>query len=365
MKGGFSFCGVDIADIGLTYVPETSAIYSPYSGAAFNVSASTDGTMDGGLFYGTTLKPKEFTLRCIFEDSDVRGGIMSEVLNLFSRGRTGKLVFKNRDWLWWNATVTSTVDTSRFTNYMNGFVSVTLTAYYPFARSDIISLTGEEDEAFAKDLKNNSGIIAADKMPAIPEVFGNSTEFAVYNPGTETAKCAISIAGDLTDGIVITNSTTGQTCELRGINTGSKKLIIDSMNGKTILYNSENGSKENAYLYHRGGFIDLAPGTMAFRDITVYLPTGNDRTYVIESGRDNIRVTEELAGKWMINTDIQLQLKGVWRNTSLQTVKYKPTPFEERYTVDVVDNVNMITVTKNTPSVTIDSLEFNFKPTFR
>lgn len=401
MTGGFSFCGTDIASIGLVYVPETSSMYAPYSGATFNVNASTDGTGNGGYFYGTTLKPKEFTLRCLFEDHDVRNGIVSKVMNLFKRGRTGKLVFKTYEWLWWNATVTNVVDTTKFTNYMNGFITITLTAYYPFARSDIKAIpdfnTNNDDRTLetikeefetawtnacmgnaravsipqlsdekntalseAKSLieriRQNSEFITITRMPHAAET--DERLVYIYNGGTERACCAIKIQGDFTDGIVFKNKTTGQECTIQGIDTGTKEIIVDSLNGKVVLHDPTGNETTNAYLYHRGGFIDLAPCGGLIRDIPI--STGeNARTFTI---RNNVLdVDESFIGKFV--TRASSNMKKIV-NVDNGVVTLDGTLANARSTVDIVDQMNEILITKKGSS-TIDSIEFIYRPAFR
>lgn len=123
------FDGVDIEDIGLEYAPDNrnTQVYNPADWAVHE--QSFDG-YNGGYFFGTTVKPKTFTLRCFYEDSHVSDGIMTKVWRTFKRGRTGRLVFKNRPWLWYNATVVD-VDATNMLNYKNGIVTITLRAYYP------------------------------------------------------------------------------------------------------------------------------------------------------------------------------------------------------------------------------------------
>jgi len=78
----------------------------------------------------------------------------------------------------------------------------------------------------------------------------------MYNPGTENAPCAIEIAGDVGGGIIIANATTGQKCEVVGLNTSNNDyIIVDSLSGKVL---DNNG--DFAFLYHDNGFIDLASG---------------------------------------------------------------------------------------------------------
>ena len=93
MKGGFSFCGVDIADIGLEYAPDNKDTYVYKPGEAEVHEEIFDGH-DGGYIYGATKRPKEFILRCYFEDKNIAEGIMARAYNLFKIGKSGKLLLQ-------------------------------------------------------------------------------------------------------------------------------------------------------------------------------------------------------------------------------------------------------------------------------
>ena len=132
MIGGFSFCGVDIDTLGLEYAPDNSNTYV-YKPSLWNMDEDSFESHDGGYFYGTSVRPKDFSLRCIYQDTHVGHGGMTKLFHLFSRGKTGRLIFQKRPWCWYTATVVS-VDISQMRNYMNGIVTINLRAYYPFAR---------------------------------------------------------------------------------------------------------------------------------------------------------------------------------------------------------------------------------------
>ena len=104
MQGGFSFCGVDIAKFGLEYVPPLDQTYV-FGGAPYEVHQETFDAHHGGYFYGTTVQPKDFTLKCLYQDLHIAHGSLTAIENFFRRGKTGRLVFAQRDWLWYTATV--------------------------------------------------------------------------------------------------------------------------------------------------------------------------------------------------------------------------------------------------------------------
>lgn len=141
-SGGFSFCNVDCAKFGLTYAPDLNDTFV-YKNSVHNIYDEEIPAKYGGLYYGTNPKPKEFNLRCYFEQKHLNHGDIDVVLNFFKIGKTGRLVFDTRDWMWYSATVVN-VDISP-TNLMNGLIVIRFKAYYPFARTDLRYAYDEND----------------------------------------------------------------------------------------------------------------------------------------------------------------------------------------------------------------------------
>ena len=269
MQGGFSFCGVDIAKFGLEYVPSLDQTYV-FAGSNYEVHQETVDAHDGGYFYGTTMQPKDFSLRCYFQNQSINSGVLDTIESFFYRGRTGKLVFQHRDWMWYTATVVR-IDTSNIVNRYNGFVTIDLRAYYPYARHDYIGID-QDVNMLSTYIARNSGLLLNKHTP-ITE-FDNVSEdqsILLYNGGTEKAGVAIALSGDAGDGVTITNNTTGQTAKFIAFTSektnNGKMVISDAINGKTIL--SDGSTSERAFMYHDYGFIDLAPSYPIFRDLYV------------------------------------------------------------------------------------------------
>lgn len=301
MQGGFSFCGVDIAKFGLEYVPPLDQTYV-FGSAPYEVHQETFDAHHGGYFYGTTVQPKDFTLKCFYQDLHIAHGSLAAIENFFRRGKTGRLVFEHRDWLWYTATVVN-VDLSDLRNYRNGFVTITLRAYYPFARHDFVSLGSEN--MFNYYIAANSGLLSDEDTPTTS--FNNITEnmsFKLYNGGSERAGVAIALAGDSgEDGVTITNHTTGQTAKFvafdKATTSDSDKYIVsDGINGKTVL--TDGTTSERGFLYHDHGFIELVPSYPIERDVYVAYNAGSNRVSVIgvEIGDDVIGRHILLSGEY-------------------------------------------------------------------
>lgn len=271
MRGGFSFCGVDIADLGLEYAPALGNTYVFGAGEVSVQQEEFEG-QDGGYFYGTTVKPKDFVLRCFFQDEHIAHGIISRIDGFFRRGRTGRLVFDKRDWLWYTATVIN-VDVKDLKNYKNGFITITLRAYYPFARHDYLGISTAN--AYSDYLQKNSGLLKNSVMPgtAADAPLNENINMLLYNGGTEPASVAIAIAGNAGEAVTtIRNKTTKQTCGFVAFTKADttdagKYILLDGINGKTLI--TDGTESEYGFMYHDHGFIELAPSFPIERNVSV------------------------------------------------------------------------------------------------
>lgn len=196
--GGFSFCGVDIADLDLMYAPDQQNTFV-FGQTAYKMNEQIFEAHDGGYYYGATAQPKDFSLRCVYLNEHViLSGLMTKVNDLFRIGRSGRLIFDKRPWCWYNATVTN-VDTKQMMNATNGVITITMRAYYPFSRTDKTQIDGEDDP-YKEDLLVNSGVLVGTgcnltkDFAASGAITGQQT-FAILNPGTQLAKGCIEIAG--------------------------------------------------------------------------------------------------------------------------------------------------------------------------
>lgn len=114
-----------------------------------------------------------------------------------------------------------------------------------------------------------TGLLPAAMTPAPPSV--SSTRFLLYNPGTERAHTVIRIAGNVGDGMLIRNLTTGQRCKIVNLTDESllpgAHLELDSRMGQTCIVLGD--SRELAFAMHDEGYIELAPCTPFERSIAI------------------------------------------------------------------------------------------------
>lgn len=386
---GFSFCGVPITRFGLQYVPQLKDTYF-YDSHVYNLNEQQFAAHDGGYFYGATVQPKLFTLRCYFYDTFVNSGMLAKVGDFFHRGKTGKLVFEKRDWMYYEATVVG-LDLAYLTSKYNGFVTITMKAYYPFARSDKLSL--EQQDFVSGNIVNNSALILQNKMPSTVIVsqdqqpLSEQTNFILYNGGLQKAACTILIKGDFGDGVTIENKTTGQKCTFLKSNEldGQQYLLCDSLNGKVI---ATDGTKsEYKFICHDDGFIDIQKGGPIDRNVII---TTNKDDSLINSYQ---LFSDDSLGKYVyiINPesndvdlvhDDQQALNATWAKitrvvdgtnayadyaisgtTVNKEFKVNMSSDKMSFYTDIV-RMNQLVITPKS-SMTITRLQFIYKPTFK
>lgn len=352
MRGGFTFRGVDIADLGLEYAPDISNTYV-FDEAEYKISEQSFDGHHGGYYYGSTVQPKVFTLRCYFEEKHVNKGVMTKIGRLFERGVSGRLVFAKRPWVWYMATVVVKPQL-QMTNYENGLVTLQLKAYYPFGRCDDLGCD-DLDET----MEGATALINTTKVPAVEAVTDGETlteqkTILLYNGGTERAAVAIELAGDVDEGVTIANSTTGQKCHFVALSNAAtssvgKYLVCDGMNGKTIL---TNGTKsELAFLYHDYGFIDLEPAYPIRRNIQASYTAGSTEVYC-EGGAGTTGQYIWLDGSWrqiMLSDEVSLTVLPVPENSGSEETE--------------IVTMNEITITPDS-TMALTRLNFRYKPTF-
>lgn len=114
-----------------------------------------------------------------------------------------------------------------------------------------------------------TGLLPAAMTPVPPSI--SSTSFLLYNPGTERAHTVFRIAGNVGDGMLIRNLTTGQRCKV--VNLTDETLLpgahleLDSRMGQTRI--ALGNSCELAFAMHDEGYIELDPCTPFERSIAI------------------------------------------------------------------------------------------------
>ena len=384
MTGGFTFCGVDISTIGLEYAPELEDTYV-YSPAKPRVHEETFDGHNGGYFYGISREPKEFVLRCFFEETEIDRGIMAKIMNLFREGRSGKLVFERRPWCYYRATVTN-LDTTGITNYLNGIVTITMKAYYPYGQSDVMAVQRTSKDYYR--IMANTAFFPDETM--IPQIafcqkrpMTEATEILLANPGNEYAPLGIEIAGDVGDGVVITNHTTNQVCKFVAMSEsefdGEKNFVyLDGASGKCT--SVKNTTTKIAFLYHDLGFITLAPAFPAKRDLRIV--TQDDMVYSVSKLYDRNRgetregLEDELKGHYLWLNNGWHEITGIGQDLDDTDPNFLTVAARNEHHIQLKDKVpngisentmafkmNRLTV-EPVSTMNLTRLKFIYKPTF-
>lgn len=368
MRSSFSFCGVDVKSIGLEYAPETKDTYV-YAPAVSNVHEETFEGHDGGYSYGASKEPKTFTLRCFYEEEHVAHGLMARVQNLFRVGKKGMLIFERRPWCYYYATVTE-VNIEDMRNYLNGIITITMKAYYPFARGlSVVNPLTEEEHLFCNERTDpyhteameNTALL--DKAYMVPQTsFTNVTEdtYLLYNPGTERAKVDIVISGDAGDGVTINNRTTRQASRYVVFSDDDGDVHTDGISGKTYTIDQE-GKHQISFLYHDYGFIELEPAYPILRELHVFCNgttvTATNMLYQHEDEK------EWYVGKYIyIGTDETGDWHKIRECTDKHTLILETSGQNCLCTTSVV-MMNEIYV-KPSQGTNINKLSFIYKPTY-
>ena len=361
IRGGFSFCGIDIADLGLNYAPEKEDTYV-YRPTDVTVHEETFDGHDGGYLYGISKQSKEFILRCYFEDSAIDHGIMERIYNLFRTGKSGKLVFSRRPWCYYYATVTS-LPHPELSNYLNGLITITMKASYPFARSDFMY---SEPDDIQHDLVmkstamlDNASMVPDTSFSSLTSPISGDNLILLHNPGTERAPVSIMVSGDAGLGVVIRNKTTGQECKIVAMDKAhtsniQKAVYLDGINGNTsVISMTGEGASSSGFVYHDSGFIQLEPAYPCIREIFVRA-SSTDRITLVNT------LYEDVVGQYIFIDDNWYRIE---EQIDSQTLRLNDAIFTEGTNATVITKMNEIEVV---PIDTMDltHLSFLYKPTF-
>lgn len=354
MHASFSFCGTDIEDLGLNYAPEIENTYV-LKPAATTAHYETFEGHNGGYLYGAWSEPKVFILRCYFEEKSIESGIMQKIYSLFKVGRSGKLIFSRSPWCYYYATVTEPIE-ENFTNYLNGYIIIHMKAMYPYARSDIYQ--NSYTEKYHDQMMRNTAVFESEEM-LLPDIYTNITEtktIILANQGTVNAALGIAIAGDTGTGVIISNTTTGQTCKVIAVSKAkttdvNREIVIDPISGKTMLVG--NGYQKMSFVNHEYGFLELEHSFPAIRDI-----------YIHSAGSNQINVSSilkgDLFGKYIFASGSWRKIIEIPDEHTLRVDSKVPAKNMEK---TMIVSMNEIVISP-VSSMDIDSLRFIYKPTY-
>lgn len=273
--------GIPLSAYGFYYVPDNKEWHRWQS--EFKVSEKIVDSQDGGSRYGVSIQPKDFNIRCYFED--IPEHQLDAGLLLLHNKEAGQIRFGERD-ITYTVSAYKPADVTKYTSHsglVSGLVTFYMRAYYPFGLMP--SRYWDADEVYENPfIVAHTTILPEIELPPnplnvrdileLPDLTPMTAQWTHYelNGGNAKADTIIRIAGDVGSGITIYNKTTKQTCRVVGLTeteTNDKgPLTLDSRTGEVYLsWLDSDAIKWPGYRYHDRGFIQLAPSMPAFRDI--------------------------------------------------------------------------------------------------
>jgi hypothetical protein len=239
-------------------------------------------------------------------------------------------------------------------NRRNGFVTIQLTAFWPFGFTDYDCL----EDYYGNDMIDNSGILPEDLMPdrEFNSITTGST-ILLYNGGTEYARCSIDIAGNVGSGLTLFNRATNQECGFKGLNAGSatKYVHLDGINGSCYWVSGDSDNSKPAFIYHDYGFIDLAPNS-PIRDIVVSGESGTNTLTI-----DGVYADETLIGQYIYCDGKYRKIVNVTDGDEIVVNSNLSNTVSEEDTV--ITDLNEIVLTPAS-TVNLSLLRFDYKHTF-
>ena len=363
-QGGFIFDGVDISSLGLEYVPENGDTYVWNPAQAAMHEQKFDGH-DGGYYYGFTYQPKDFNLRCVFENHKIKDGFMAMLYHVFKPGKTGRLVFSRRPWVYYMATVITPPSITMLLNPSNGLLTITMRVYYPFGRTDKMYIEATDPDS--KDVYLNSAMMTGSAWN-LPTSFGSPTistqkSFELFNPGDARADVAVEIAGDFGTGVIIENHTNGQQMKFIGATRAnttnmSRYILCDGLNGKCLLTNDSGTVRELGFLYHDYGFIQLEPAFPCARNVYVNGSSGSTEISV-----SNYIISQDWVGQYICKQSGGNRYKISAVNPSTNKITLAKALTENMKGMAVIIKMNELSIYPVT-TMSITRLKFVYKPTF-
>lgn len=301
----FSYGGIHLSSYGIHLAQKKTDNHIWESD--YRIIEDSVDSQDGGVWHGSSVGPKAFNLDCYFED--INEYQLTSFMHLFSRSQEGELVFDERPWLSYRARAVKTPEIEKYAigGRYSGRVRVYLKAYYPFATSTASTLDDTAIYGALQSLaKDTTCLIPAARMPSPPVTTAGSpqvTEFIypIHNAGNAKADTIIRIAGDVSEGVIISNPSTNQICKVIGLTKAlttnvNKWLEIHSKTGECFITDGANRSP--GWQYHDKGYIQLSGHSPILRDIPISYSGNTVTTSYDVFSQNDIGKSVFIDGKW-------------------------------------------------------------------
>lgn len=266
----------------------------------FTVDQVEMSDRDGGYFYGTKAKIRQFVLECYFENISIAE--REKIRRWLGRDTSGKLIFDSRPFIYYNVRPTRVVDGKAWCHedmagtrrVYSGTFTITFSAYNPFGYMNYSSYHDVDYDGAGQ----YCDILSDNEMP--PAVSAASGNYLLYNCGTEKTPIKILVSGVAPSGFEIKNKTNGTTCRIAGLPNGIP-LMVDGETGAVATVAGDLNTID--FSYHDDGFIVLEPCRIIADHIIV--SQGEQQNTVVVSGYESILGRGSLAGNYIL-------LGGIW-----------------------------------------------------
>ena len=358
---GFTYNGIHCSDLGLYYIPSKDDLW--FQDPEYDVYDEDIEWKHGGYYFSSKAKVRQFKLKCFFEEIDIaKRQAIKKWLKFNSEGR---LIFDDMPFMYWHVHPGKVPVGNWYLDSNeshSGTVTITFNAYEPFG----YMIRKSNPQKVMDNAEDYCNIISSDDMPADPTT--TSTEFDIYNPGTEECGMDIEISGESNVPIRFFNEANGTFCAFESLPTPPIRLHADGDTGYISVYLPGADAAANGFTYHDKGFVSLVPnygasnvqytyggknGTLHVFNIEGYtvtndlkggkliadgnefiissVSTANNRLYCEYDGEVTVPESGTCSFKTLNHIVIQQKIGGVWESPASDTadwtyikIDYKP-----------------------------------------
>ena len=251
---GFSYNGVNSSTYHVDFIPDASDRW--FAGTEWDVYDTDVAWHNGGYYYGNSVKIREFTLKCYYEEITKKQ--REDIRRWLHRNTYGQLMFDDMPFVYWNVRPGKIVDGNEYNDSgrYSGTFTITFRAYNPFGYLTRKSNNGTEND----NANDYCDLKSTNEMPVEPTT--SSQLFYVYNPGRESCGLSLALSGHTNNPVEFLNLTNKTRCIINEL--PAQNLVLD-INGDTGMITTHTSATtanaELGFVYHDRGYIKLNPGT--------------------------------------------------------------------------------------------------------
>lgn len=344
---GFSFNGKHCSEFGLFFIP--SPANRQQSVPDYDIIESTVTGREGGYYYRSQTKIRDFSLECYFEGISIE--TFEKMMVWLHQDTCGDQIFDDRPFVAYSAVVWkkpagkvySTHNEGEFEITYSGTITIYFKCHNPYGRMLYTSYKDYDTDGANK----HCGIISESEMPPIAKAEPGT--YLIYNPGTEVCDTLIRIGGFAPNGLTISNSN-GDKCVITLLPT-SGYLEIDSDYGTVKLMPND----EMAFEFHNDGFIRLDPCIPYYSDVIASF-TSNSNIVSLPA----FSINKSLVGKYIRLSGEWIRISSITSDGNIIVGKRMQSSGVEQTMI-----VNMNEQTISGDNVSLNQFEINYVPLLR